>query len=217
MHETPIAVALKYGCSAARRGSTLGAPMAQPLPIASSDHEVPLAELRPQIFRYALRLVGNPGEAEDLTQETFVHAYRRMGSLRDPDTAKAWLYSIATNVCLDRLRQQARRSFRESGVDPEAVAVADPGAPDLLRVERREMSECVSGYVGQLSDSYRAVLMLHDVHGLTCPEIAELLGDSVGTVKIRLHRARKRLREAVTSGCSFSYDECGTLVCEPVP
>src|SRR5690349_5167443 len=201
---------------AARRGSSLGAPMAQVLQIASPDPRVALAELRPQLLRYVLGLVRDRGEAEDLTQETFVHAYRRLDSLRDPDSVLPWLYSIATHVCLDRLRQQERLRSHESGVDPEAVAPPlDPRPPESLRVERGEMGECVSGYVGRLSDSYRAVLLLHDVQGLTCREIAELLGDSPGSVKVRLHRARKRLRAEVASACSFSYDECGTLVCEP--
>ena len=77
------------------------------------------------------------------------------------------------------------------------------------------MSACVQGFVGELSDSYRAVLMLHDVHGLTCPEIAAALGGSTGAIKIRLHRARKALRSSLQTACSFSHDERGTLVCEP--
>ena len=84
-----------------------------------------------------------------------------------------------------------------------------------LQTEQTEMSACVQGFVGELSDSYRAVLMLHDVHGLTCPEIAAALGDSPGAVKIRLHRARKTLRSSLQTACSFSHDERGTLVCEP--
>ena len=189
--------------------------MAQVLPIVSSSGPAAVAELRPQVLRYVLGIVRDPSEAEDVTQETFVHAWRRVGSLRDPDAALAWLYSIATHVSIDRLRQRTHRCSHEADLDPAAVAPADASPPVSLRVERSEMSECVSGYVGQLSDSYRAVLLLHDVHGFTCREIAELLGDSVGSVKVRLHRARGRLREAIASGCSFSYDECGTLVCEP--
>jgi RNA polymerase sigma-70 factor, ECF subfamily len=191
--------------------------MAQALPIASPDPLAALAELRPQVLRYVTGLVRDRGDAEDLTQETFLHAHRRLASLRDPDSVLPWLYSIATHVCLDRLRQQGRRRSHESDLDPEAVEPPGPAALESLRVEQAEMSDCVSGYVGRLSDSYRAVLLLHDVHGLTCPEIAELLGDSPGSVKVRLHRARKRLRAELASACSFSYDECGTLVCESVP
>ena len=189
--------------------------MAKALGIASPDPRAALAGFRGEVFRYVLGIVRDRSDADDLTQETFVRAYRGLDSLRDPDAALPWLYSVATHVCLDRLRRQARRRPHESGLDPETVSPPDPGSPGELSVERDEMSDCVSGYVGHLSDSYRAVLLLHDVHGLSCPQIAELLGDSVGSVKIRLHRARKRLREALATECSFSYDECGTLVCTP--
>ena len=76
------------------------------------------------------------------------------------------------------------------------------------------MSGCVQQYIAQLSDSYRAVILLHDTQGLTNPEIAEMLDLSLATVKIRLHRARKRLREALLRACSFSYDDRGVLICE---
>lgn len=168
-----------------------------------------------RIFRYVLSLVQDRTEAEDLTQETFLRAHRQREALRDPAAAAAWLYSIATHVSLDRLRQRSRRRSTEARVDPEGVSLSDPAPSAELRVEQNEMSACVRDYVSDLSDSYRAVLMLHDAHGLTCPEIAALLGDSTGSVKIRLHRARKQLQDSLERGCTFSHDECGTLVCEP--
>jgi RNA polymerase sigma-70 factor (ECF subfamily) len=188
--------------------------MAQALPIVGEPQGEP-GEHRRQIYRYVLSLVGDPTEAEDLTQETFLRAHRQRESLRDPAAAVPWLYTIATRVCLDRLRQRARRKSGESDLDPETASPADPAPTAELLVEQAEMSICVQGYIGELSDSYQAVLLLHDAHGLTCPQIAELLGDSPGSVKVRLHRARKRLQGALESGCAFSYDERGTFVCEP--
>jgi RNA polymerase sigma-70 factor (ECF subfamily) len=176
---------------------------------------VELGEHYPRIYRYVLSLVRDPSEAEDLTQEAFLRAHRQHKSLRDPAAAVPWLYSIATRVCLDRLRQRARRAPRESQLDLETQSPPDPAPSAQLLVEQDEMSVCVQSYVADLSDSYRAVLLLHDVHGLTCPQIAELLGDSTGAVKIRLHRARKRLQSALEGGCAFSYDERGTFICEP--
>ena len=79
------------------------------------------------------------------------------------------------------------------------------------------MSACVRQYLADLSDSYRAVILLHDESGMTNPEIAEMLGLSLPTVKIRLHRARERLRAALREACSFSAENRGTLVCEPKP
>ena len=168
-----------------------------------------------RIFRYVVSMMRDTTEAEDLTQETFLRAYLRRDSLRDEGAQTAWLYRIATHVCLDRLRQYARRSPKESETDLDEVDVPETDTPSLQQtLERDEMSECVQGYVNRLSDSYRAVILLHDVHELTATEIAQLLGESLATIKIRLHRARRKLSLALGSGCEFSHDERDVLVCE---
>lgn len=171
-----------------------------------------------RIYRYVLSLMRDPVEADDLTQETFLRAYRHHNSLRDAGALAAWLYRIATHVSLDRLRQRARRAPLESEADPDDVELADPDAPSLQQtVERKEMSACVQQYLANLPDGYRAVILLHDLHGLTGPEIADLLGVPLATVKIRLHRARRKLRAALEAGCAFSHDERDVLLCEPRP
>jgi RNA polymerase sigma-70 factor (ECF subfamily) len=168
-----------------------------------------------RIFRYIMSMVRDTAEAEDLTQETFLRAYRRRDSLQDEGAQTAWLYRIATNVCLDRLRQYARRAPMESETDLDQVDIAEPDTPSLQQViERDEMSACVQSYLNRLSDSYRAVILLHDMHELTSPEIAQLLGESLSAVKIRLHRARRKLGTALEAGCAFSYDERSVLTCE---
>ncbi len=189
--------------------------MTQASPVSEAAPEVAFGEHYARIRRYVRSVVRDVGEAEDLTQETFLRAYRRRDSLRDPDAVLPWLYSIATHVCLDRLRQRARQAPTQSGLDPEAVSASDQAPSAELLVEQEDMSTCVQAYVGGLSDSYRAVLLMHDVQGLTSREIAELLGDSTGSVKIRLHRARKQLQTVLESGCEFSQNERGTLVCDP--
>ena len=82
-------------------------------------------------------------------------------------------------------------------------------------LECNEMGECVQQYIAELSDPYRAVILLHDVEGMTNQEIADMLNISLDTAKIRLHRARKRLREILQDVCHFSIDERGVLICEP--
>jgi RNA polymerase sigma-70 factor (ECF subfamily) len=101
---------------------------------------------------------------------------------------------------------------------PPASPLADDTAPRLDQViEQKEMSACVQEYLDSLSDSYRAVILLHDMQGLSNPEIAEMLGCSLATVKIRLHRARARLRAKLAKGCDFSQDKRGVVVCDPKP
>ena len=168
-----------------------------------------------RIFRYIRSMVHDTAEAEDLTQDTFLRAFRRRDSLRDEGAQTAWLYRIATHVCLDRLRQYARRAPKETETDLDEMDVAEPDTPSLQQeIERDEMSECIQSYLNNLSDSYRAAILLHDMHELTAPEIAQLLGLSLDTVKIRLHRARNKLRIALQAGCDFSYDERNVLTCE---
>ncbi len=169
-----------------------------------------------RINRYVLGMVRDPAEAEDLTQETFLRAFRQRDTLRDAGALAAWLYRIATHVSLDRLRQRTRRAPRESGADPTEVDVADLDSPSLQQeAEQKEMSACVQRYIADLPDSYRAVILLHDLHGLTASEIAETLDLPLTTIKIRLVRARRRLQAALQAGCSFSHDERNVLVCEP--
>lgn len=171
-----------------------------------------------RIYRYVVTLVRDPAEAEDLTQETLLRAYLNYASLRDTASLTSWLYRIATHVCFDRLRQRARRAPLQAEVDLDTLDVPEAEAPSLLQlVEQREMSACVQRYLDGLSDAYRAVILLHDLHSMTGPEIATALGVSLPTVKIRLHRARRKLRGALEAGCEFSYDERGVLTCESKP
>jgi RNA polymerase sigma-70 factor, ECF subfamily len=189
---------------------------------ASPTREARLVPFRAQVQRYILAMVRDEALAEDLTQDTYVRALQRMGQLRDPQAALAWLYRIATTVSLDRLRQS-----RPATVAFDAAVLARDAAEETVNGEREpslvdalgqsEMSACVQGYLAALPDDYRIAILLHDAHGLSNPEIAELLGCSLATAKIRVHRARARLRETLATACSFEVDERGVLVCDPVP
>jgi RNA polymerase sigma-70 factor (ECF subfamily) len=170
----------------------------------------------PRIYRYTLSLMHDPAEADDAAQVTFVRAYRHLNSLRDWSALTAWLYRIATHICLDRMRQRARGAEIEPEIDLDDLEEVD--TPSLQQiVERNDMSACVQRYLDGLSDSYRAVILMHDLDGLTGAQIATALGVSLATVKIRLHRARLRLRDQLEAGCAFSHDERDVLVCEPKP
>jgi RNA polymerase sigma-70 factor, ECF subfamily len=179
-----------------------------------SDESDDLVDAYPRILRYVGSIVRNSAEAEDLTQETFLRAYRAREALRDPQAQMTWLYRIATRVCLDRMRQRTRRPV-EADATVEEVDLADPDPPLQQVIEQDDMSACVQAYVANLPDSYRAVLLLNDLHELTAPQIAALLDISLPTVKIRLHRARRKLRATLEGGCVFSHDERNVFVCEP--
>jgi RNA polymerase sigma-70 factor (ECF subfamily) len=168
-----------------------------------------------RIYRYLLSLVHNPSEADDLTQDTFLRAYSHRDSLRDPNAIRGWLYRIATHACLDHLRKRVAQVSLDGdeGQSVHAVPSASPSALEIT--ERQETAACVQRCLDFLSDSYRAVILLHEAHSLTAPEIAELLGESVGTIKIRLHRARHKLQEIMQIGCAVSQGANGVPCCEP--
>ena len=178
-------------------------------------------EHRPRIYRYLLSMAKDPVVAEDLTQETFLRTLRRIGSLRDRSALVPWLYRLATNVFVDWVRTEGRRRLAYAdGQDRDGVdligQIPDPTARVDRRVEQSEMSECVQDFVDDLPDDFRSVILLHDAHGLSNPEIAEMLGLTLATTKIRIHRGRLRLREALEVGCEFEPDDRGVTVCDPV-
>lgn len=167
------------------------------------------AAYQARIHGYVLSKMGDPTEADDLTQEVFLRAHRSLASLRDPDAALPWLYRIATNICYDRFRQQARQPRLDprdvSDVGDAVAATASDASEDAsadLVVERSETSAWVRDFLKELSDDYRQVIVLHDLQDLTNPEIAEMLGVSVNAIKIRLHRARRKLEVLAANGDS---------------
>jgi RNA polymerase sigma-70 factor (ECF subfamily) len=182
-----------------------------------------LTRHRESLLRYTRSIVRDTAVAEDLTQEVFARACDKHADLEDPARLEPWLYRIATNLCRDRFRSASFRHRPASldtvrGVGDAPVPGPEPAdeGPRLDKVlEQREMSSCVQAYLAGLPDTYRAAILLHDAEGMTNPEIASMLGISLATVKIRIHRARQKLREALREACSFSTDERGVLVCDP--
>lgn len=182
-----------------------------------------LAAHREAIHRHVRAIVRDPAIAEDLTQETLLRAHAKMDGLEDPSKLSCWLYRIATNICYDRFRQSSAHDASRS-IDEQRDADAEDGplrilpdtGPRLDKVmEQQEMSGCVQRYLAELPDTYRAAILLHDEAGMTNPEIAEMLGVSLATVKIRVHRAREKLGAILSASCNFSADERGVLICEP--
>ncbi len=169
----------------------------------------------PKIVGYLRRLVGDH-DAEDVAQETFVKAAKALDGFRGDSSLSTWLYRIATNAAMDHLRKSASRPGDVPDDDSETGAEAqDPGTPvlDTLLI-RKDMNECIRGIVDSLPDNYRSVLVLSELEGFTNAEICEVLGLSLDTVKIRLHRARTRLRKELESHCTFYRDERNELSCD---
>src|SRR3990170_1468520 len=182
---------------------------------AALDFQHVYDEFQPRIRRYLARLAG-PGEADDLSQETFARVSQALAGFRGEAALSTWIYRIATNVAFDRARSPG---FQLQARTAEPAALAALGAAPTIEqdIARREMSECVRDYVDQLPADYRTVVVLSELEELPDREIAEVLGISLEAAKIRLHRARARLRQMLEQGCDVSRDERNELTCEPRP
>ncbi|HET7876103.1 MAG TPA: RNA polymerase sigma factor [Methylomirabilota bacterium] len=182
---------------------------------AALDFQRVYDEFQARIRRYLARLAG-AAEADDLTQETFARVSHALAGFRGEAALSTWIYRIATNVALDRARSPGFQ-LQAHAAEPEALAALGTAPTIEQDVARQEMSECVRDYVDQLPPDYRTVVVLSELEELPDREIAEILGISLETAKIRLHRARARLRQLLELGCSFSRDERNELTCEPRP
>ena len=171
------------------------------------------------VYNYLLRMTQNQTVAEDLTQETCIRVQAGLPVFRGEASLATWVYRIATNVSLDHFRRKSTGqdevtlSLDAVGTDQAGRADSEAIAPDQ-QAARSEMSACVQAFISRLPPDYRAALVLHDLQGMKNDAIADVLGVSLDTVKIRLHRAHVKLRAALNRGCDFAHDERNVLVCE---
>jgi RNA polymerase sigma-70 factor (ECF subfamily) len=152
------------------------------------------------IYGYVLRVLGNPADAWDVAQETFLRAHRSLGQLRSPGAFRTWLYSIAVNQCRNHLKRQTREESRLVRQAPDA-----PDGEDRLShiparglspqgvAEAKETATAVSEALAALSDTYREVAVLRFQHGMKVQQIADVLDLSVAAVESRVRRARAEL------------------------
>jgi RNA polymerase sigma-70 factor (ECF subfamily) len=145
-----------------------------------------------KLFSVACRMLGNASDAEDLLQEIFLSAHRKLESFRGESALGTWLYRLATNQCLDYLRSRAARTNQVTdGFDDEPGSY-EPGSRGLAEQAVTKMD--LERALAQLPEGCRAAFLLHDVQGLEHREVAEALGIAEGTSKSQVHKARLRLR-----------------------
>lgn len=157
-----------------------------------------------RIFNLAYRLLGDYEEANDLAQEAFIRAYKKIKSFRREASFSTWLYCLATNLCRNKLRQWQRKGrfqtvslsdSSEPGGKEVIHSLADPHpGPDEI-YERKEQQALIQKAINSLGEEHRLVVVLRDIQGLAYEEIARIVDCSEGTVKSRLHRARNILKE----------------------
>ena len=153
-----------------------------------------------RVYTVVRRLVGDDHLAEDLSQEAWVRAFEKLHLFRGDAAFGTWIYRLATNVALNRLRRSSKRSDVEAAAEIRTVTKA----PDDAVVNRKVLTEAMD----MLPPGYRRVLVLHDIEGWTHEEIANTLSCSPGTSKSQLHKARARMRQLIAPPTGL--DESGS-------
>jgi len=145
-----------------------------------------------RLYSVACRVLGNPTDAEDMLQEIFLAAHRKLDTFRGESALGTWLYRLAMNLCLDHLRSRATRSGQLTDALDDEYGLDDTGSRHLA--ERTVAKMDLERAMAQLPDGCRTAFVLHDVEGLEHREVAEILGIAEGTSKSQVHKARMRLR-----------------------
>jgi RNA polymerase sigma-70 factor, ECF subfamily len=153
------------------------------------------------VYRFAYHMLGDPDEADDIKQDTFVKAFRTIPGFRGDCSLLTWLLKVTGNLCRDKRKSQARRG--ETAILPELEATlcdtSERGSDPARQAERRFMRSAVHRVLGGLPEAQRELIVLRDLEGLSYQEIADVLGCSVASVKLRLFRARRSFKDRMES------------------
>jgi len=164
------------------------------------------------LLRYFRRYAGDHAIADDLLQETLLRVERGLPDFAARSSIKTWAFSIATRVAADYFRLPEHR-LQIVDIE-EAGELPDESRTPPARLSTAEMNACVRQVIDTLPEDYRAALVLHDLEELSAEQTAEICECSLATAKIRIYRARNRLKTALQQQCCFYRDEENVFRCD---
>ncbi len=193
-----------------KRDSISGAPAVAPATVVSWIKKAKRGDLSAyqkiydlfarKVLNFIYRMVNSTEEAEDLTQETFVAVYQKLGSLKDNSKFEPWLFRIARNFVYQRYRTRSPVAVSVDALDddgqPVTQLVDSRQNPDEA-FQARELEDVVQNVINDLPEKYREVFVLSAVQRLSYQEIADIVGRSLPSVKTDIHRARLEVRKKV--------------------
>ena len=164
-----------------------------------------LLEHQKNVYNLCYRMAGNPDDAMDLSQETFLRAWRCLDQYQFASAFSTWLYRLCSNICIDFLRRRRRQqtvplSFEDADGEEQTYAVPDAQPLPEEQVELKLTRETLAAAMAQLLPEHRAVLQLRVVNEMSYEQIADVLDIQIGTVKSRLSRARNQLKKILERG-----------------
>lgn len=164
-----------------------------------------LLEHQKNVYNLCYRMAGNPDDAMDLSQETFLRAWRCLDQYQFASAFSTWLYRLCSNICIDFLRRRRRQqtvplTFEDADGEEQTYAVPDAQLLPEEQVELKLTRETLAAAMAQLLPEHRAVLQLRVVNEMSYEQIADVLDIQIGTVKSRLSRARNQLKKILERG-----------------
>lgn len=160
-----------------------------------------------RIYALTCRMCSTPEDAAEAAQEAFLAAWQGLPNFRGEAAFSTWLYRLASNACVDLLRRESRRGAAEGpSLDDETIPLNPPDRSPTPQetLERRELREEIEAGLAALPAEYRQALILREIHQLSYQEIAQAMDLDLGTVKSRISRGRRRLREILLRSGNFS-------------
>jgi RNA polymerase sigma-70 factor (ECF subfamily) len=163
--------------------------------------ETLLLRYQPKVYGFGMRMCRDPEDAKDVLQDTLLAMARTVRDFRGASSLSTWLYTIARSFCIKKRRRGKSVSGESLSIDAhheaKAVQLAHPGPGPEEHLENRQVEAVLAQAIAGLAPIYREVLVLRDLEGLTAPQVAEVLGITIASVKSRLHRARLAVRESL--------------------
>jgi RNA polymerase sigma-70 factor (ECF subfamily) len=168
-------------------------------------YDILVGRYKNRLYAYLFRLLGNESEAEEFAQETFVRAYMHADKYRTVAKFSTWLYTIATNLVRNRIRNIKRRpkiisiwSDDQGGDEGRWVEIKDEGPSPEDTMDRKRLNEMIQEAIGRIPSKYRPSFVLREINGLSYEEISAATGLKLGTVRSRINRGRTHFKKAVT-------------------
>lgn len=175
----------------------------------TDDFEALVHENQKKIYNLALKMVGNKEDAWDISQETFIKAFKALRSFRGDSSFSVWIYRLASNLCIDFMRKEKKNRaiplvYINEAEEEKELEISDVSMEPEALYERAELRRAIEEGLEALPDDHRQVLILREINGLSYTEIAQVLNLEIGTVKSRIFRARSNLAKYLQSKGNFS-------------
>ena len=162
-----------------------------------------------EVYGLAFRITGNPEDAADVAQDTYIKLLRSIKQFRGDSKFSTWLYRVTSSVAISHMRRKSRRTGLDSPMEVEDwQALPAPGSADpAVASQQNSLRERLDEALNQLPPAYRAVVVMKDVYGFSLAEVGDQLGITEGAAKVRLFRARQRLRDVLHEDKITNDDE----------